>query len=246
MAYVQQATFPEVEPVTLAQAKSYLNLPSGSSDQDDTITRMIVAAREDGERLTDRILAQRQFVQCLDSFPYFIDTIQSQQAYPPSYYSLPRYSTTLWNYSQMIKVSKNPVISIDDFRYVATDGTEKTLQPGVDYIVDPVGQPARIFPKVGGNWPPCLYAPNAVKIVYTAGYDPDPSTVLDIEIPDPPQNPPNQQSAYSMVVGIPNTLVDLLLNLVAWKYQNRGAATPAALEAAFQSQGILDFASTRG
>src|SRR5690242_12984812 len=159
MGYCKQIALPATEPVSLAQAKSFLRLPPSYIDEDSTITGLIQSAREDGERLSGRCLAQRQFTQTLDSFPYYTDAIQSQQAYPPSYYSLPRYSTTLWNYSQMIKLERAPLISVDSLTYINSAGNPATLQNGIDFIVDPLAEEARLFPMVGGFWPPVLYTP---------------------------------------------------------------------------------------
>lgn len=107
----------------------------------------------------------------------------SSQAFPPAYYSLPRYSTTLWNYSQMIKLTYSPVVSVERISYIAPDGTTVDMLPGTpenpngQFVVDTANEPARIFPNPGSYWPPCLYVPNAVAIHYTAGYGTDPRRV---------------------------------------------------------------------
>lgn len=248
MGYCKQVALPAVEPVTIAQALAFLQLPSSFSDPANIIGMMISSAREQGERISDRCLAQRQFVQVLDSFPYYTDTIQSQLAYPPSYYSLPRYSTTLWNYSQMIKLSKSPVKTVDSLTYIGGDGNPATLQEGTDFIVDNVSEECRLFPMVGQFWPPCLYTPNAVQILFTAGYDPNPSASLTTSLPFPPPSPPNQQSSYKFIIGIPQDYIDGILNLVAYKFQNRGASetTPANIERLFLANAVFDFAPTRG
>jgi hypothetical protein len=70
--------------------------------------------------------------QSLDAFPYFVDTVMSQMAYPPSYYSLPRYSTTLWNYSQMIKLLRSPLQSITKITYTdSVTGQIQALYPAL-------------------------------------------------------------------------------------------------------------------
>jgi hypothetical protein len=71
-------------------------------------------------------------LQCMDSFPYYTDTVMSQMAYPPSYYSLPRWSTTLWNYSQMIKLLVAPVVSVPRIAYLnSQDGQWYSLVPSI-------------------------------------------------------------------------------------------------------------------
>lgn len=247
MAYCKQVAVPSQEPVTLSMVKSRLRLPSSLSTFDDEITQRISAAREDGERLSGFVLAQRQFVQTLDSFPYFTDTVQSQLAYPPSYYSLPRYSTTLWNYSQMIKVAKAPVISVDQFAYVGTDGDTHILIQGSDFILDPVNDLGRIFPMPGQYWPPCLYTPDAVKITFTGGYSPDPSDTTTYGLSSPPASPPDQETGFTLVTGIPQAFIDAICALTVYRFQNPAVAgVPQPFELAFQSPGIIDFAPTRG
>jgi hypothetical protein len=149
--------------------------PDFTSD-DTMIQGLISAAREHGERITGKCLARRMMRQVLDSFPYYTDTIQSQLAYPPSYYSLPRYSTTLWNYSEMIKLWYPPVISVQRIRFIDSDGNADTLEQDTDFILDRISYPARIFPVPGNYWPPAYYTPNGVEIDFTAGYGPPVAT----------------------------------------------------------------------
>lgn len=170
MGYFRETALPASEPVALADAKSYLRLDAGFTAHDTIITNLIRAAREHAEKMTGRCLAQRTFRAVLDSFPYYTDTIQSQLAYPPSYYSLPRYSSTLWNYSQMIKLGPAPIISVQAMRYVDPDGFAQTLNQDTDFTLDRITEPARIFPKVSTYWPANLYVCNALEIDYTAGY----------------------------------------------------------------------------
>lgn len=110
---------PAVEPVSLSKAKNFLRLDDDFTNDDDLITTLIVAAREAVEAFTGLSLVQKGYRQSLDSFPYFTDTVMSQMAYPPSYYSLPRYSTTLWNYSQMIKLYAPPLVSVERISYLS-------------------------------------------------------------------------------------------------------------------------------
>jgi hypothetical protein len=84
------------------------------------------------EGFTGRSLINKGYRQSLDAFPYFVDTVMSQMAYPPSYYSLPRYSTTLWNYSQMIKLLRAPLQSITKITFSdSTTGNIDALYPAL-------------------------------------------------------------------------------------------------------------------
>jgi hypothetical protein len=175
---------PLVEPLSLAEVK--VQLGYGPWEDSDHVTSaniatrlrdLIKAARGYCETFTRRTFIATGFQQVMDSFPYFTDTFMSQQAYPPAYYSLPRYSTTLWNYSQMIKLYRPPLIGVTNIQYVdAITGELQTLLPGTPanqqgaFVVDNENEPARLFPNSGQNWPACLYVPNAVQINFTAGY----------------------------------------------------------------------------
>lgn len=109
-------------PVGLDETKNFLRVDI--DDDDDLINMLIGAATEACEAFTMRSFVQKGFKQTLDSFPYFTDTTMSQMAYPPSYYSLPRYSTTLWNYSQMIKVFRPPLVSVDRITYLSSTDSQ--------------------------------------------------------------------------------------------------------------------------
>lgn len=245
MGYCRQISLPQAEPVSLAQMKQFLRLPSGFTADDPIIAGFITAAREIGEMYTYRSLAQRQFQQVLDSHPYYTDTVQSQLAYPPSYYSLPRYSTTLWNYSQMIKLGYTPVLSVQSMTYIDTNGNAQTMEQDTDFILDSISEPARVFPIPGQYWPADLYVADAVNIVYTAGYDPNPSAVYTHTVA---VSPPMQQPTTTIVTGCPQQIIMAIMNLVAHWYNNRGniGKVPAGVEQAFLNHAIFDFSPTRG
>lgn len=245
MGYCRQTALPTVEPLTLAAVKSFLYLPPTNRSQDSFLTIAIQAAREEGEKLTWRSLAKRQFIQVLDSMPYYTDTIQSQLAYPPNYYSLPRYSSTLWNYSQMITLGYSPVISVEFMQYIGTDLSAHQLLQDVDFVLDRTKEPARIFPMPGQYWPANLYVANSCQINYTAGYDADQSA---IDVHNVLASPPGQQPVSTIVTGIPSKILLALLNLVSYWFNNRGAlgSVPDSLAMVFMSEAVVDFAGTRG
>ena len=245
MGYCRAIEPPANEPITLDVVHSFIRLPATYLDEDTFLTVLIAAAREQAELITGRCLARRRWTMVLDSFPYFTDTIQSQLAYPPSYYSLPRYSTTLWNYSQMIKLAYGPVISVERMRYVDSRGENQVLLQDVDFILDRITEPARIFPLAGGYWPPSLYVANALEIDFTSGYDADPQAV---DIHSPLSSPPGQQEVSLMATGIPQMLVVGMLNLIAFWFNNRGSVglVPENIERLFQQHMVIDFAGTRG
>jgi hypothetical protein len=153
---------PLVEPVSLVNMKNYLRL---EIDNDDfLINGLIVAAREHVEAFTGLSLVQKGYRQSLDSFPYYTDTVMSQQAYPPSYYSLPRYSTTLWNYSQMIKLFAPPLVAVTSISYFGTDTQwhSLTLVPQPWYPNSAyTNSPASSVLDVNGNLQQCITPGNS-------------------------------------------------------------------------------------
>lgn len=104
-------------PVTLDEMKTFLRV--SGSDDDSLIDVLLRSAVDACENFTARSFCHKGYRQSLDSFPYYTDTVMSQMAYPPSYYAAPRFSTTLWNYSQMIKLFAPPLVSVDRISYLA-------------------------------------------------------------------------------------------------------------------------------
>ena len=248
MGYCRQTALPVAEPVTLPQARNFLRISAMFNDDDDFILGLIQAAREYAEASTGRAIAQRAFRMVLDAHPYYTDTVSSGQAYPSSYYSLPLYATTMWNYSQMIKLPFAPVISVEQMRSIQPDGTVKTMHQDTDFILDRMSEPARIFPLPGSYWPPDLYVANALEIDFTAGYDPDPTkTDTHTAVGS------SQQPDSVIVTGIPQSLRSALLMLIAHWYDNRWAVTkdnlkevPLAVTNLLSANMVMNFAPTRG
>jgi hypothetical protein len=123
--YIVEEIAPAAEPLSLAFVKNYLKVPPGVTADDGLINFLIQGAREEVEGYTSRSIVNKGYLQVFDSFPYYIDTVTSQKAFPPSYYSLPRYSTTLWNYSQMIKLLRAPLRSVTSIDYMDSATGEK-------------------------------------------------------------------------------------------------------------------------
>ncbi len=132
MAYIVEEIAPAAEPLLRADVKNFLKIPLGVTQDDSFVDELIQAAREEVEGYTGRSLVNKGYRQSLDSFPYFVDTVMSQMAYPPSYYSLPRYSTTLWNYSQMIKLLRGPLQEVSRITYSdSVTGNIDSLYPAL-------------------------------------------------------------------------------------------------------------------
>lgn len=181
-------TQPTSEPITLTMAKNFLRVTI--TDDDALINIMITAAREACESFCNRSFAVKGYKMVLDSFPYYTDTVMSQMAYPPSYYSLPRYSTTLWNYSQMIKLFRPPLLNVTRITYL--DSMEQQFRdltpvpylwyPGTKY---PLGA---LVMDVNGNVQECTVAGTSGSNPPTWNTEIGQNTV---EVaPEPPTAPP--------------------------------------------------------
>jgi Phage gp6-like head-tail connector protein len=233
---------PAAEPVSLDTAKNFLRVTV--TDDDELIGVLITAAREACESFCSRSFAPKSYIQTLDSFPYYTDTVLSQMAYPPSYYALPMYSTTLWNYSQMIKLYYPPCIAVQGIDYTDPNGENHTLVQDKDFLLDNVWEPSRIFPMPGTMWPSVLYCPNSVRIRFTAGFGDtsSDSTPVDGELP---------QGAGSQPM--PGRAMVAMLQLLANWYENREAAMagglkdiPNHVQMLLWSLRVMDMQPTRG
>ena len=131
-------TEPQDEPVTLAEAKLHLRVDA--STEDDGISQIITAAREECEQQIDRSIAVQTLQLILDAFP-----------------------------DGAIKLPRGPVSSIGFVKYVAGDGTLTTLDPSA-YALDDAGIDAWVLPAYGYTWPATRLQANAVQVQYLAGW----------------------------------------------------------------------------
>ena len=112
------------EPVTLAEAKDFLRVPTLSptdSAQDASIEALISAGREIAEGYQNRDLVAKQW------------------------------DLTLYDFRWNVIGLRHPLASVDLVRYKDSDGTSTDLTEGTDYIVDTVN--ATIQPAYGESWP---------------------------------------------------------------------------------------------
>lgn len=134
-------TPPAFEPVTLDEAKAHLRVEI--TDDDDLISRLITAAREDAEEWQGRAYITQTLRLTLDRFPWGDGPIW-----------LPR----------------PPVQSVTQIAYVDSAGVQQIVDPSI-YRVDTAHEPARIVPDTDQSWPDDELAPvAAVTVDYVAGY----------------------------------------------------------------------------
>jgi len=141
-------TAPTVEPVSLEEARLFLRIDSDPGEEDALIASMITAARQEAEKITRRQLITATWELRLDYFP---ETIYLPM--PP-----------------LQSVAPIAPVVIGGVKYLDAAGVEQTLTENTDYLVDTYSEPGRITPAYGEVWPPIYPVPNAVRIVYKAGY----------------------------------------------------------------------------
>jgi len=133
-----RAADPSVEPATLAEAKRHANVVA--SDDDDFITSLIIAAREQVESDTSRALITQTWRLKLHEF--FADKFE-----------LPR----------------PPLQSVSSIKYLDLDEAEQTLG-ATNYDVDTDREPGVIWRDEDATWPTISDEVNAVTITFVAGY----------------------------------------------------------------------------
>jgi uncharacterized phiE125 gp8 family phage protein len=129
-----------VEPVTLAALKARIKLTSTADDAQ--LTGLITAAREFAERISNRCLAPRQFLETRDGFPY-----------PTKELVIPR----------------PPLVSLDKVEYLEDDYQTWAVWDPSEYWVAVNNVPAILQPRRGFTYPPTLMTPGCVRLTFTAG-----------------------------------------------------------------------------
>lgn len=134
-------TAPSTEPVTLTQAKLHCRVTG--SDEDDLITQLIVAARQNAEQITGRSLAEQTLALYLDAWPQYDD----------------------------IELLRPPVTSISSVQYYDTDGTLQTITSTNYALDDKRDQDVHwLLPAEDYTWPDANDVANAIIVTYAAGY----------------------------------------------------------------------------
>lgn len=242
MGYCKQTALPSAECVSLAEAKSFMRLPSAYTSEDAFITASIQAAREQGEIYTGRSLAKRTFVQVMDRFPdrTLRDGIDGSGVYGLGFFTMSLGNSSFNFHRQLIKLAYPPCISVQNVTYVDTNGNVQTLQQDTDFVLDRQTDFARLAPLPGKYWPFSIATVNNIEINFTAGYDSNPAAVDTHNVVG--INPPNQQTTSTLVTGVPQVIRMAVLNLVAHWFQNRGVSeVPESIANVFRGMAVYQF-----
>lgn len=172
-------TPPAVEPISLADLKAELGIPSGDTSQDAMLTRTIRTARILAEDFTNRCFITTGLTYQTDGFPRtgqrdeWWDGVR-EGAFEHIFgggsdapFTLPR----------------PRLLTITSISYYDTNGSTHTLDPAT-YWADTMVEPGRVFGD--GGWPTDARARASVQVTYTAGYGPAatdvPAPIIDAMI----------------------------------------------------------------
>lgn len=134
-------TQPELEPVTVAEAKLWAKIEASSTTHDDLIGSLITSARHKAELFTWRAFITQQL----------------------------RWSADEWPADGEIKLPRPRLQDDADLAvsYLDADGVEQDVDED-DYWIDTDSEPGRLWPV--NWWPSHAAAPGAVRVTYSAGY----------------------------------------------------------------------------
>ncbi len=140
-------TGPAIEPVTLAEARAFLELDEDLSTADNQLLELVLipTARRACEKATGRALLTQAWR-----------------------LTLPGFGCRPW-----IELDRNPVISITGITYLASGGATVTL-PTTVYKLNATSETTRAYVALRENqvWPLPANESDAVRIDFTAGYGP--------------------------------------------------------------------------
>ena len=134
-------TAPAEEPIPLEEAKLHLKVDADETTEDALIAGWITSARREAERLTGRALVAQTWEAKMDEFPN----------------------------ADEIVLPITPLVSVTSIKDIDPDGTLQTLS-STTYTVDTSGVQGRVYLQYGESWPSIRIEPNAVRVVFVAGY----------------------------------------------------------------------------
>lgn len=160
---------PVVEPLSLADAETFLRVESDSDGPIDTeITAFITLARQEVEKILRRALLTQTWRLSLRNWPgRDYSNVASLTLEPDSYYK--------YNF---IKLPLPPLQSVTSVNYMNSDGETLSMSPanfqalpGFTYNVLTDFEPGRIVLPFSQIWPPDILMPGApIQITFVAGY----------------------------------------------------------------------------
>lgn len=157
MSGLIQTVAPAGEPITLAEAKTWLRVDG--TDDDVLIATLIEAARAYVETFTGRALITQQWELTLDAFPNG-DRYVDGRLRESKISSIP---------GREIILPRAPLASVQSVKYYDTAGTLQTFS-SASYFTDTRAEPGRVVLNEDYDWPETQVRPNAIIVAYTVGY----------------------------------------------------------------------------
>lgn len=133
-------TQPATEPVTVTEAKAHLKVEHTADD--DLITALIQAARQEAELLTGRGFITQTVTEVFDRFPAGGDPI---------------------------RLSIGPLIAVTGITYTSEAGDTTTVSTST-YVVHTYQEPPVVTLANSATWPTPLQQAQVVRVTYTVGY----------------------------------------------------------------------------
>lgn len=160
-------TPPAVEPITLAEAKSYLRITN--SNDDSFITALISAVRRRCEEYTQRALITQAWTLWLDRL---LDRNCRNTGYGD--FSI-NHVTRL---DEALDLPRSPLQSVTFMNSYAADNSATVFSTS-NYFVDTASEPGRICLNAGAIWPVQGRRFNCYEIEFVAGYGSTGASVPD-------------------------------------------------------------------
>ncbi|MEO8501892.1 MAG: head-tail connector protein [Vicinamibacteria bacterium] len=135
---------PSTEPITLVEAK--LHVRQDLADDDTLISGLIVAAREEVERVSWHALITQTWEVVLDRWPGDLS-------------------------GDHLELPKPPLQSVASIIYTDVPGTPTTWTAPNNYIVDTDSLPGRVVLADGATWPSAVLTPSGgIRVRFVAGW----------------------------------------------------------------------------
>lgn len=171
----------DIEPITLAQAKSHLRVTFSEDDGD--IALYLLTAREKCESHLNRSFLTTTWTQTLDGFPgqfsRFSPALGSfaQGSYGYGMGALYGYipERLLAGTGEPIIIPKARLVAVPSITYIDTNGVQQTLDPS-RYNVE-AGDGGRISPAYNCVWPQARVYPGSIVITAQFGYGTSPAAI---------------------------------------------------------------------
>ena len=163
MASLKLVTAPTIDPVTVAEVKTYLRIDG--TDDDTMLGNFITAATKTIESFLNRKCINQTWDFWLDCFPY---EVKFDSLIPDGVTEgkLSEYIST----KKFIEIPIFPLVSVTHLKTYDDDGTAYTMSSS-DYIVDANSEPPRLSLKNSTTWPSTYLRPvNGIVIQFVVGY----------------------------------------------------------------------------